>query len=78
MRSGVTIQIEETQGAVHDWILYQYTNAQYANELAEDAYQSLIQQLQMFSQTGVSQNWQSTNNKLTNLTKSLKNAMINL
>ena len=47
--------MEETQGAVHDWILYQYTNQQYANELAQEAYQSLIQQLQVqvSSQKGV-------------------------
>ena len=54
-RSGITIEVEETQGAVHDWILYQYTNQQYANELAQEAYQSLIQQLQVqvSSQKGV-------------------------
>ena len=45
-RSGITIEVKETQGAVHDWILYQYTNQQYANKLAQEAYQLLIQQLQ--------------------------------
>ena len=47
IKSGPIIQLEETKEAVHDWILYQFTNKQYDNDLAHNAYQSLIKKLQI-------------------------------
>ncbi len=43
--TGTSIIVKETEGAVHDWILNRYLMPQYDNELADNAYQDLITEI---------------------------------
>lgn len=41
-----SIQIKETYGATHDWLLNRYQDARFENELATSAYEDLIKEIE--------------------------------